>query len=101
MTLEKTTHLQDEQAGTQQLQCTWWQSSAEPSPVHHAEDFLHALKLPASAHACCQMLRIKAPSSLDCQQQLWSAWLSCCSTQGTSAAFICWMCASTRELALQ
>ena len=49
-------HVQDGQAGTQQLQCTWWQSSAEPSLVHHAEDLLHALGLPASAHACYQVL---------------------------------------------
>jgi len=54
MTLEKKMHVQDGQEGTQQFQCTWWQSSAEPSPVHHAEDLLHALGLPASAHACYQ-----------------------------------------------
>ena len=49
-------HVQDGRAGTQQLQCTWWQSSAEPSPVHHAEDLLHVLGLPASAHACYHVL---------------------------------------------
>ena len=51
LTLEKKMHVHDGHAGTQQFQSTWWQSSAEPSPVHHAEDFLHALVLPASAHA--------------------------------------------------
>jgi hypothetical protein len=56
MTLQEKMHAQGGQARTQQLQCTWWQSSAEPSPVHHAEDLLHALGLPASAHACYQML---------------------------------------------
>lgn len=54
MTLENQMHVQDEHAGKQPFQCTWWQSSAESSPVHHAQDLLHALGLPASADTCDQ-----------------------------------------------